>query len=239
MSTPQKLRCRVHTVVPHTEHVYSIELVPHEPRVPRFKPGQFFHLALDPYDPSGFWPESRVFSIASSPRQRDKIKFTYSVKGRFTARMEKEIVAGRDVWVKMPYGEFLVNVNRPVVLLAGGTGITAFTAFLDDLVDSPPCPVTVFYGARQRDLLIYRHLVDRCTQNLTAFQAFYFLERLGLKSPNELPGQISIASVWQHIPDSVNSSFYISGPPAMIKSLSTQLRDRGVNGQCIHIDAWE
>ena len=239
MSTPQKLRCQVLSIVPHNEHVYTVELVPHIPLAPRFKPGQFFHLALDPYDPAGFWPESRVFSIASSPRQRDKIKFTYSVKGRFTARMEKEIVAGRDVWVKMPYGEFFVKVNRPVVLLAGGTGITAFTAFLDDLVDSPPCPVTVFYGARQRDLLIYRHLVDRCTQNLTAFQAFYFLERLGLESPSELPGQISIASVWQRIPDSVNSSFYISGPPAMIKSLSTQLRDRGVNGESIHIDAWE
>ena len=239
MSTPQKLRCRVHSVVPHTEHVYTLELVPHVLPVPRFKPGQFFHLALDPYDPSGFWPESRVFSIASSPRQRDKIKFTYSVRGRYTARMEEQIVAGRDVWVKMPYGEFFIDVSRPVVLLAGGTGITAFTAFLDDMVDSPPHPVTVFYGARHQDLLVYRPLVDRCTQNLTAFRAFYYLERLGLKSPNELPGQISIASVWQHIPDSVNSSFYISGPPAMMRTLSTQLRDRGVNGESIHIDAWE
>ena len=239
MSTPQKLLCRVHSVAPHGERVYTVELVPRVPPVPRFKPGQFFHLALDPYDPAGFWPESRVFSIASSPRQRDKIKFTYSVKGRYTARMEEEIVAGCDVWAKMPYGEFFVNLSRPVVLLAGGTGITAFTAFLDDLVDSPSCPVTVFYGARQRDLLVYRPLVDRCARDLTAFRAFYFLESLGLKSPNELPGRISIASVWQHIPDSANSSFYISGPPAMIESLSTQLQDMGVNSQSIHIDAWE
>jgi ferredoxin-NADP reductase len=239
MSTPQKLRCRVHSVVSHTEHVYTVELVPHVPPVPRFKPGQFFHLALDPYDPSGFWPESRVFSIASSPRQRDKVKFTYSVRGRYTARMEEQIVAGRDVWVKMPYGEFFIDVSRPAVLLAGGTGITAFTAFLEDMVDSPPHPVTVFYGARQRDLLIYRSLVDRCAQNLDRFQAFYFLESPGHKAPNELPGQISIGSVSQHVPDPINSSFYISGPPAMIESLSTQLRDMGVNGQSIHIDAWE
>ena len=239
MSTPQKLRCRVHSIVPHGEHVYTVELIPRTPPVPRFKPGQFFHLALDPYDPAGFWPESRVFSIASSPRQRDKVKFTFSVKGRYTARMEKEIVGERDVWVKMPYGEFFVNVNRPVVLLAGGTGITAFTAFLDDLVDSPPCPVTVFYGARHRDLLVYRPLVDRCTQNLTAFQAFYFLERLGHKARNELPGQISVASVWQRIPEPTNSDFYISGPPAMLQGLAPQLRDKGVKGQSIHIDAWE
>lgn len=239
MSTPQKLRCQVKNVVAHGERVYTLELVPDISPVPRFKPGQFFHLALDPYDPAGFWPDSRVFSIASSPRERDKIQFTYSVRGRYTARMEEEIIAGRQVWVKMPYGEFFVDVSHPVVLFAGGTGITAFTAFLHDLVDSPPHPVTVFYGARQKDLLVYRPLVDRCIQNLAGFQAFYFLEHLEHTAPNELPGQISIASIWQHVPDPANSNFYLSGPPPMLKALSTQLRDLGLMARSIHIDAWE
>ena len=160
MATPQKFPCQVKNVVAHGERVYTLELVPDVLPVPRFKSGQFFHLALDPYDPTGFWPDSRVFSIASSPRERDKIQFTYSVRGRYTARMEEEIIAGRQVWVKMPYGEFFVDVSHPVVLFAGGTGITAFTAFLHDLVDSPPHPVTVFYGARQKNLLVYRSLVE-------------------------------------------------------------------------------
>jgi ferredoxin-NADP reductase len=239
MATPQKLRCQVKNVISHGDHVYTLELIPDILPVPRFKPGQFFHLALDPYDPSGFWPESRVFSIASSPRERDKIQFTYSVRGRYTARMEKEIVTGRQVWVKMPYGEFFIDVRHPVVLFAGGTGITAFTAFLHDLSDGPPHPVTVFYGARQKNLLVYRSVVDRCSQNLTGFQAFYFLEDLEQTAPNELPGLISIASIWQHVPDPMNSNFYLSGPPPMLKALSTQLRDVGVRGHSIHIDAWE
>ena len=239
MATPQKLRCQVKNVIAHGERVYTLELIPDVLPVPRFKPGQFFHLALDPYDPTGFWPESRVFSIASSPRERDKIQFTYSVRGRYTARMEEEIVAGREAWVKMPYGEFFVDVSHPVVLFAGGTGITAFTAFLHDLVDSPPHPLTVFYGARQKNLLVYRSLVDQCIQNLTGFQAFYFLEHLEQTAPNELPGQISIASIWQRVPDPTNSNFYLSGPPPMLKALSTQLRDVGVMGHSIHIDAWE
>jgi ferredoxin-NADP reductase len=239
MSTPQKLRCRVDSIVPHSDHVYTVELVPHAAPVPRFRAGQFFHLALDPYDPSGFWPESRVFSIASSPQERDRIQFTYSVRGRYTARMEKEMAAGRDVWVKMPYGEFFIDAGHPVVLLAGGTGITAFTAFLHDLARSPSHPITVFYGARRSDLLIYRSVIDQHLQNLTNFRAFYFLESLECNAPNELPGQISIATIWQRIPGPLNSSFYISGPPAMIKSLSAHLGDMGVNGQSIHIDAWE
>jgi ferredoxin-NADP reductase len=239
MATPQKFPCQVKNVVAHGERVYTLELIPDVLPVPRFKPGQFFHLALDPYDPTGFWPESRVFSIASSPRERDKLQFTYSVRGRYTARMEEEIFAGRQVWVKMPYGEFFVDVSHPVVLFAGGTGITAFTAFLHDLVDSPPHPVTVFYGARQKNLLVYRSLVDRCIRNLTGFQAFYFLEHLEQTVSNELPGQISVASIWQHVPDPTNSSFYLSGPASMLKALSTQLRDVGVVGHSIHVDAWE
>ncbi|MBN2098779.1 MAG: FAD-dependent oxidoreductase [Dehalococcoidia bacterium] len=239
MTTPQKLRCQVKSVISHGDQVYTIELLPDVPPVPRFKAGQFFHLALDPYDPSGFWPESRVFSIASSPRERERIQFTYSVRGRYTARMEKEVATGREVWVKMPYGEFFLDISHPVVLFAGGTGITAFTAFLHDLIDRPPCPVTVFYGARHRDLLIYRSLVDRCVQCLNGFRAFYCLESLERGAPNELPGQISIAAAWDRIQDPAGSSFYISGPPAMLKNLSSQLRNRGVKEQDIHIDAWE
>jgi ferredoxin-NADP reductase len=239
MATPQKLRCHVNNIVSHGERVYTLELIPQALPVPRFKAGQFFHLALDPYDPTGFWPESRVFSIASSPRDRNRIQFTYSVRGRYTARMEEQLAVGREVWAKMPYGHFLVDASHPLVLLAGGTGITAFTAFLHDLTDSPPCPVTVVYGARDHRLLVYRSLVDRCTQNLTGFRSLYFLESPEQTLPNALPGRISITSVWQRVPDPMNSNFYLSGPPEMLNALSIQLRDMGVKGHSIHIDAWE
>ena len=66
MATPQKIRCQVQQITAHGDHVYTVDLTPERP-VPRFRPGQFLHLTLDDYDPSGFWPESRVFSIASSP----------------------------------------------------------------------------------------------------------------------------------------------------------------------------
>ena len=101
--------------------------------MPRFRAGQFLHLALDPYDPTGFWPESRVFSIASPPAQRDSVRITYAVHGQFTARMESDLAEGRQVWIKMPYGDFVIESQADVVLFAGGTGVTAFTAFLEDL----------------------------------------------------------------------------------------------------------
>ena len=159
MPVPRKMRCAVTRVIDHGEQVYSIFLTP-EKRLPRFLPGQFLHLALDPYDPSSFWPESRVFSIASSPSDQQCVRITYAVKGKFTARMEKELAAGKEVWVKLPYGEFIVNNSGDVVLFAGGTGITAFSAYLDQLAADQENAISIFYGARSFDLLIYRSMID-------------------------------------------------------------------------------
>ena len=159
MATAQKLRCQVTRLVDHGEHVYTVDLRPERP-APRFRPGQFLHLALDEYDPSGFWPESRVFSIASAPTQRDLLRISYSVRGRFTARMERELAEGGWVWVKLPYGEFIIEDTSDIVLFAGGTGITAFTAFLDGLTPAFRHAVVVAYGARSADLLIYRGLIE-------------------------------------------------------------------------------
>src|SRR6476646_7440234 len=176
MAQAQKLRCIVDTVVAHGDRVYTVTLQPERP-APRFRAGQFLHLALDTYDPGGFWPESRVFSIASAPAQRDLLRITYSVQGAFTSRMEAALVPGREVWVKMPYGHFVIEPRGEVVLLAGGTGITAFTAFLEELGWDDNCRVCLAYGARREGLLVYRELVERSAvrtpQQLTTL---YFLE---------------------------------------------------------------
>ncbi len=140
---PQKILCRVQEILNHGGHVYSLILIPERP-APRFLSGQFLHLALDEYQPGDYWPESRPFSIASVPDDRKHLRITYAVKGCFTTRMEKELSPGREVWVKMPYGDFGVSNGRDVCLLAGGTGITAFTAFLGGLSADYPHRVFSF-----------------------------------------------------------------------------------------------
>jgi ferredoxin-NADP reductase len=143
----------VRRVTDHGERVHTVELEPGM-TMPRFRPGQFLHLALDRYDPGGFWPDSRVFSIASSPAERDRLEITYAVKGAFTSRMERELAAGVAVWAKLPYGEFVVDPGTDAVLFAGGTGITAFTAFLQSLEPERTSRVLLFYGARTPDLFV-------------------------------------------------------------------------------------
>jgi ferredoxin-NADP reductase len=226
----RKILCRVTSVVVHDANVYTVALRPLQP-VPRFKPGQFLHLALDAYEPGGFWPESRVFSIASAPRERDRLEVTYAVKGAFTARMERELAEGREVWVKLPYGEFVVDPTRDAVLFAGGTGVTAFTAFLQSLEPDSAARVLLFYGARTPDLFIYGSLAEACACEVPSLACALV--------PEASAGVLDVASSWPAIQELDAPLFYLSGPPRMLAALTTQLLDRGVSSKAIRTDAWE
>ena len=93
MPNPIKTKARVEYVIAHGEGVYTVEMRA-EGHLPRFKAGQFLHLTVDDYDPAGgFWPESRVFSIASPPGG-DRVSIVYSVKGVYTRKMESRIRSG-------------------------------------------------------------------------------------------------------------------------------------------------
>ena len=223
----QKLACTVARVIAHGERVYTLVLRP-EHRVPRFRPGQFLHLALDRYDPTGFWPESRVFSIASSPDSRDEVRLTYSVKGAFTSRMEAEAVEGRDVWIKLPYGDFVVDAVADVALFAGGTGVTAFTAFLEGLAADTTQRVWLAYGARTNDLLIYRDVLERTAARAPSLSISYVVA-----------APLAPDSLWPRLRCPAETQFYISGPPPMLRGIGGDLRARGIAPEAIHIDAWE
>jgi ferredoxin-NADP reductase len=226
----RRFACTVASVTDHGERVYAIELRPSIP-VPRFKPGQFLHLALDSPERDGFWPESRVFSIASSPEERDRLLITYAVKGSFTARMERQLAPGSEVWVKLPYGEFFIDPARDAVLFAGGTGMTAFTAFLGSLESTHERRVELFYGARTKDLFVFGDLALAAARRVPGLTSHLVDEETGGRLSAELAGPA--ISALDH------PLVYLSGPPAMLTALATQLGARGIPAEDIRTDAWE
>jgi ferredoxin-NADP reductase len=233
-----KLACLVERVVAHGERVYTLDLRPERP-APRFRPGQFLHLALDPYDPTGFWPESRVFSIASAPHERDRLRITYAVYGRFTERMEAEAIEGRQIWIKLPYGDFVIDGDADVALFAGGTGVSAFTAFLEGLPADHSRRVTLAYGARTESLLIYRDALEGCAARGRALDVLYFVERAEATMPGVKTGRVAVEAVWPRLRDPRQTQHYISGPPPMLEAIARDLKARGIDAGAIHIDAWE
>ena len=265
MSMPRKIRCTVETITDHGGRVYTLELKP-EGLVPAFRPGQFLHLTVDEYDAAGFWPESRVFSIASSPRERSRIRICYSVKGRYTTKMEQTLKVGGEVWVKMPYGDFVIDQGSDAILLAGGTGISAFTAFIEALEPGNPRKVWLVYGARDPGLLLFRDMLLEQSRRVASFHLLFFTEVAdgdftgGMaalpKPPQCLAGRIDLNSVFRPLtqdarslasenrsPSSAicppTSLFYLAGPPVMLDTLSAGLRSRGIPPEQIRTDAWE
>lgn len=238
MPVPRKLKCQVSTINDHGERVYSVSLIP-ERRLPNFLPGQFLHLALDPYDPSSFWPESRVFSIASSPSDRQNLRITYAVKGKFTTRMERELAVGNEVWVKLPYGEFVISGNRDVVLFAGGTGITAFTAFLGQLGAEQDHSISLFYGARNSYLLVYRSMIDQKAQICSKLNIRYYFENGIPQESHEMKGKLSVTSAFSFLDKPLEKEYYLSGPPSMLEFLQDDLILKKIPVKQIKIDAWE
>lgn len=248
MSMPRKIRCTVEAITDHGGRVYTIDLAPASP-VPAFRPGQFLHLTVDDYDPSSFWPESRVFSIASSPLERSRIRLCYSVKGRYTTKMEQALKIGGEAWIKLPYGEFVIDHTSDVVLIAGGTGISAFTAFLEALSPHGMMAVTLIYGARTPALFLFHEMIFAQLAMVPKLQAIFFTEipdetftqQLAVTPhvPRVFTGRIALDTVWPHLDSPARQVFYLSGPPDMLKALGADLRARGLSAERIRTDAWE
>ena len=238
MAQPIRLRARIDSIETHAPDVRSFILVPERP-APRFRPGQFLHLAIDPFDPSQHWPESRVFSIASPPDDRQRLRITVSALGKFTQRM-MALKEGDQVWVKLPYGDFVIQSeeNAPVILIAGGTGITPFVSFFAGA--STTAPVRVLYGARRSELLIYREVLKQAKERAPnlAWQAFVEENASG----GERPGRLSVEAALETARTTGAgdaATYYISGPPAMLSMFRAGLATAGVPPQRIRTDAWD
>jgi NAD(P)H-flavin reductase len=249
MANPVKLRAEVSSVETHGTGVYKVELKPLG-RIPRYKPGQFLHLTVDEYDPAGgFWPESRVFSISSGYGD-EKLVIVYSVQGQYTKRMEETLAVGKTVWVKLPYGEFVIDSNsgggQDIVLIAGGTGVSPYIPFLEgftrgDLTGGRN--IAMYYGAREKSSILFRDILGKCTckENFA----------LSLVIENEAPdglnvsgaklerGRLDIVKIRNETKGLKRPVYFLSGPPIMIKLFKKGLIDSGVDEDNIKIDEWE
>jgi len=235
MASPVKIKAVVIEAVHHTGSVASYRFKP-QGRVPEFCAGQFMHIALDEYHPSAPWPESRVFSIASSPSERHKeLAVTISVKGRFTEQIFQTLEKGSECWLKLPYGEFLFPVDRHLVLIAGGVGITPYLSLLKQMLERKSMQaVSLFYGICSLEHDLFRNLIKRCERELPNFTKTVYCEDGSV--PGE-KGKLDIETIYAAAPH--DSLFYLSGPPTMISAFKTRLLDLGAGTDCIRVDDWE
>jgi ferredoxin-NADP reductase len=225
----KKYISQVISVLNPVENVYTVEFG-NEGNGFRFLPGQFLHLALDDYDPSGEWPESRCFSMQTSPSEKT-IKITYSVKGKFTKQMAEQLKLGTQVWLKLPYGDlFSQNFNKNnTVFIAGGTGITPFLSLFTDPSFSEYEKPKLYAGFRSKVFDIYNAELEIAKQFSPTLQIVKFYQ--------DKDGVIDIEKIFDE--NCYDATYLISGPPSMIKTFTEYLKLKGVSKNCIKTDEWE
>jgi ferredoxin-NADP reductase len=196
----------------------------------KYSPGQFMHLALDPYDPSEGWPESRCFSMQSSPNE-ELIRITYASKGLFTNRMQQELKPGKEVTLKLPYGDLFTQPHnkKNTVFISGGTGITPFLSLFNHPSFGEYSNPVFYAGFREYTLNLYQPEIENAKKINSQLAVFPVYQ--------DRDGILDIAKIYES--SDPYAVFFISGPPTMIKVFKTYLIQRGVSSNLILTDDWE
>ena len=224
----KKYKSELVSIVNPFEGIYTLEFKSLG-RMFKYLPGQFMHLSIDTvYDGIGQWPDSRCFSMQSEPNE-ETIRITYSVKGSYTKLMEQMLIEGSKVWLKLPYGD-LFNQNhskKKVVFISGGTGITPFLSLFTNNSFNEYIDPSIYLGFKSREFNIYETELENINNNTHFVKLFY----------EDTDGLIDVSQIFRE--HGLESYYFISGPPIMIKSFKSTLFNNGVSLQNILTDDWE
>lgn len=232
--------------------IRSFELVPHDGKpIPSYYPGQF--LTFQFKVPGQDKPVVRCYSLSDAPRNDH---YRISVKrldappdqpdappGLASNFLHDQIAEGETLEVRAPSGEFYLDPTAdesPVVLIAGGVGITPLLAMLNGIVEA---------GARRETWLFYatRHGGEQIMKShLEAIARDYpnIHVRLCCSHPRDEDqqgrdyhhaGRIDLDVLKRELPSN-NYSFYLCGPPGMIDSMVSALEQWGVPERDIHLE---
>jgi ferredoxin-NADP reductase len=228
MAIVKKYKAEITEIKKYADNIFTVEFKSLN-GIFKFSPGQFLHLSLDEYDPSMCWPESRCFSIQTSPTI-NTIKITYAVKGEFTNRMATTLKKGKEVMLKLPYGDLFIREHNKIntVFIAGGTGITPFLSLFNDPSFSTYINPILFAGFRNPRMNLYQKELKKAMEINPTLSIFILFE--------DTDGKLDIEKIF--LGNGIESTYFLSGPESMIEFFNTFLLKNKVPSQNIFMDRW-
>ncbi len=226
---------RVLAVIRETEAIRTFRLA--RPRGFDFRAGQFLMVRLV----AGGRRIARCYSISSSPRDRRHLEISVRRQGLVSGALHDSLHPGSMLFVHPPLGDFGIpeHLDGPLVLVAGGIGITPLISIARDVTRSAPGrPVTLLYSAKSREELAFReellslaarHPLLRVVFTVTAGEADASVRR----------GRIDERLVREVVADPRNGVFLICGPLPMIDAMRSLAARLGASEERIRSEAFE
>jgi benzoate/toluate 1,2-dioxygenase reductase subunit len=205
---------------------FSVRLV--EPL--SYLPGQYVNVSVPGT------AQTRSYSFSSMPKDGVVEFLVRNIPGgMMSSYLANAAKPGDALTLTGPIGSFyLRDVLRPVLMLAGGTGLAPFLAMLETLeARGTTQPIHMIYGVTSDADLVE---VDRLTDFEAAIPGFTFTTVVAdPASSHERKGYVT-----HHMPEAVlhggDVDVYLCGPPPMVDAVRAHLADAGIRPASFHFE---
>ena len=201
-----------------------------DPTAMHYLPGQYVNVSVPGTT------QTRSYSFSSMPRDGVVQFLVRNIPGGLmSSYLAERAKAGDVVTIAGPIGSFyLRDVTRPVLFLAGGTGLAPFLAMLEELERG---------GAGQPVHMVYGVTHDADLVEIGKLEAF------AAKMPNFTFTTVVAAEdsthsrkgyVTHHLPDAAlnggDVDVYLCGPPPMVDAVRAHLHEKGIAPTSFHYE---
>lgn len=173
--------------------------------------------------------ERRSFSFLSAPYE-EYLRFAFRDSESFFKQTLKSLRRGESVTALGPRGSFVYpdDTTSPVVMIAGGIGITPILSMLKHAVflNHSERKFTLLYTNRARIDVSYRKELDELVAQLSFLSVRYFLSADA--NPGFITGRFGVTEfleLYKRMPDAL---FYAVGTPKMVDETHELLLRVGV-----------
>jgi len=191
----------------------------------RVSGGQYFNVRALTRD---LWWQAHPFSVSAAPTTAG-LRFTIKELGEDSSRL-LALRPGTRLVLEGPYGIFTARQARgaPVVLIAGGVGVTPIRAVLEDC--TPEQSPMVIVRVRDADDVAHRIELERLVESRGGFLHFLTGRREWFAGVD--PFAPDTLKAW--IPDIADRHVFVCGPASLEAAVMKGVRKAGVSVHHIH-----
>lgn len=205
-----------------------------------YSPGQYMEFTLD-HPHSDSRGNRRFFTLASSPTENAlRLGVRFYPKGSSYKRAMYRLDGRSNIIAAQIAGDFTLpkNPDEKLVFIAGGIGITPFRSMLKYLVDiQQRRDIVVFYANRTADEIIYGDVLTAAYARLGIPTIYTLTDPAAApRNWNGDLGRIDEQMLRHTLTDYQDRTYYLSGPPEMVRAYEQVLKNLNISSAQIKKD---